>query len=240
MSAETASLGAEARGATGKGPSRAARRAGRVPAVLYGGADEPMSLSLDRRELVLAVEKGGFTSKLLDLQFGSDAQRVLPREVQVHPVTDVPIHVDFLRITADSKINVMVAVIFINEEESPGLKRGGVLNVVRHEVELICGAESIPERLTADLTGLDIGDGIHISSIALPEGVTPAISDRDFTVATVAAPTIHVDEEEEKEGEEGEEGVEGEEGAEGEVGAEGETKEAAAEGGESGGDKKKG
>lgn len=226
MSAQAASLNAETRNATGKGASRAARRAGRVPAILYGGTGEPLTLSLDRRELVLAVEKGGFTSKLFDLQFGSDAQRVLPREVQLHPVTDIPMHVDFLRISADSKINVMVAVIFINEEESPGLKRGGVLNVVRHEVELICGAESIPDSLTADLTGLDIGDGIHISSITLPDGVTPAITDRDFTVATIAAPTIHVEEEIEKEGEEGEEieGEEGEEVAEGETPAEDEAK----------------
>lgn len=238
MSAETASLNAETRSRTGKGASRAARRDGRVPAILYGGNDEPLTLSIDRRELVLAVDKGGFTSKLFDLHFGNGAQRVLPREIQIHPVTDVPIHVDFLRITADSEINVMVAVLFINEEESQGLKRGGVLNVVRHEVELVCRADSIPESLTADLTGLDIGDGIHISAIDLPDGVSPVIADRDFTIATVAAPTIHVDEDETKEGEEGEEGIEGEEGeegAEGDEGADGEK----AEGDKGDADKKK-
>ena len=154
-------------------------------------------------------------NRLLNLKLEDKSQRVLPREVQFHVVTDAPIHVDFLRLGEDAELNIMVPVIFLNEEESEGLRRGGVLNVVRHEIEVMCRADAIPESIEVDLTGLDIGDSIHISAVALPDGVAPTITDRDFTIATIAAPSLRPeDEEEEEEGEEGEEGelLEGEEG----------------------------
>ncbi len=226
MSAQTATLAASPRALGGKGTVRAARRAGKVPAVIYGGKEPPAPITLDRHDLVLEVSKGAFLSRLIDLDLDGASHRVLPRDVQLHPVSDAPLHVDFLRVTADTRTRVWISMIFTDEEESPGLKRGGVLNVVRHEVEFDCRADSIPESISTSLEGLDIGDGIHINSITLPDGVTPAITDRDFTVATIAAPTIHVEEEVEKEGEEGEEieGEEGEELAEGETPAEDEAK----------------
>ena len=196
-------LAAELREKPGRGAARAARRAGRVPAVVYGGKGEPINVSVDGRELGHEFEKGGFTNRLLDLKIDGESNRVLPREVQLHPVTDVLMHVDFLRLAEDSRIRIMVPASFVDDEESPGLKRGGVLNVVRHEIEFYCRADSIPEQIVISLAGLEIGEGIHISDIELPEGVTPAITDRDFTIATVAAPTIHI--EEEVEAEEGEE-----------------------------------
>ena len=242
MSDQRATLAAEARSSAGKGASRAARRAGRVPGMIYGGTEPPQPILVGRRELTLEYEKGAFSSRLIDLAIDGQNASVLPREIQAHPVTDAIIHVDFLRVTSETTINVMVTMIFTDEEESPGLKRGGVVNVVRHQVEFRCRADAIPDSISASLAGLDIGDGIHISDITLPDGVEPVISDRDFTVATVAAPTIHVEEEEEKpEGEEGEEG-EDEEGAEGEESAEGEEGAKSAEGDESkdkGGDKDK-
>ena len=218
MSDQRASLAAEVRTRAGKGAARAARRDGRVPGIVYGGTEPPQPISVNRRELVVEVEKGAFSSRLLDLSIDGQNASVLPREVQAHPVTDAPMHVDFMRVTGATQINVMVAMVFTDEEESPGLKRGGVLNVVRHQIEFLCRADAIPDEITASLAGLDIGDGIHISDITLPDGVQPVISDRDFTIATVAAPTIHVEEEDEKP-----EGVVGEmmaEGAEGEAAAE--------------------
>jgi len=196
-------LAAEVRAKPGRGSARAARRSGRVPAVVYGGEEAPINVSVNGRELAYEFDKGGFTNRLLDLKVDAETHRVLPREVQVHPVTDVLMHVDFLRLAAGSRIRIMVPTSFVDEEESPGLKRGGVLNVVRHEIEFFCRADSIPEQIVISLDGLEIGDGVHISDIALPEGVTPAIADRDFTIATVAAPTVHIEEEvEEVEGEE--------------------------------------
>ena len=213
---EIASLEAEAREQAGKGAARALRRNGRVPAVIYGDKKDPVTISLDRHSLHLELAKAGFYLRLYDIKVAGKDERVLPRDVQRHPVTSVPLHVDFLRISAGATISVNVGVVFINEEESPGLKRGGVLNVVRYEIELICPATAIPESITLDLTGLDIGDGIHISNVKLPPNVEPVISDRDFTIATIAAPTIQEEEVEEEEGEdiEGEEGeaIEGEEG----------------------------
>ncbi len=208
--ADIASMSAEARESRGKGAARATRRLGRVLGVVYGSDKQPISISLDGKELGMEYGRGGFFSRLYDLSIGKETVRVLPREVQVHPVSDAPLHVDFLRLTADTRVNVDVAVSFLNEEESPGLKRGGVLNVVRHTVELLCRADSIPEIIEIDLTGYEIGDSIHISVVELPEGVNPAISDRDFTIATVAAPTVIVEEEEAEEEEE--EALEGEEG----------------------------
>ncbi len=225
--ADIASLSAVARRGNGKGAARAVRRQGRVPGVVYGSDKDPVSVSLDGKELGVEYHRAGFFSRLYDLSIDGQAERVLPREVQIHPVTDVPLHIDFLRLTADSRVNVDVPVVFVNDEESPGLKRGGVLNVVRHTIELLCRADSIPEVIEFDLTGTEIGDSIHISAVTLPDGVNPAITDRDFTVATVASPTVVRDEaaeeaeaeDEELEGVEGEEAVEG---AEGEPRAEGE------------------
>ncbi len=198
----------EAREQAGKGVSRALRRDGRVPGIVYGEAKAPAMISIDRLFLTKAMHKGAFTSKLFELQLGTLKQKVLPREVQVHPLSEVPLHVDFLRVAEDAEIAVMVAVRFTDDELSDGLRHGGVLNIVRHEVELMCPATAIPEFIEISLAGFDVGDSLHISHVTLPEGVTPTIADRDFTIATIAAPTVHVEEEELEE----EEGVEGEEG----------------------------
>lgn len=224
--AEIGELGVEPREIGTKGAVRALRRSGRVPAVVYGLDVPPRAISLDRRVLELELHRGGFMNRLYNLKLEGKVQRVLPRDVQFHVVTDTPLHVDFLRLSEDAEINIMVPVTFVNEEESEGLRRGGLLNVVRHEIEVSCRADAIPESIECDLTGLDIGDSVHISAITLPDGVTPTITDRDFTVATIAAPTIYTEEEEAAE--EGEE-IEGEEGAEAEAEGEGE---AAAEAGD--------
>ncbi len=214
---EEAVLEVAPREVLGRGGARAARREGRVPAVVYGGSREPLSVTVDHRALDREFHKGGFTNRLISLTLSGETQRVLPREVQLHPVSDRILHVDFLRIEPHSQVRLSVPVVFEDEEESVGLRRGGVVNVVRHEIELVCRADSIPEHIVVSLRGLDIGDGVHRDDISWAEGVRPAIADRNFTIATVAAPTIHVEPEEEAaEGEE-EEGagvpVEGEEAA---------------------------
>lgn len=224
--AEISTIAAQRRERAGKGPARAARRAGRVPGVIYGSKKDPAMVTVDPRELDRELKTGAFLATIYDVQLDQDKERVLPRDVQFDPVTDRPIHVDFLRVSATSSVTVQVPVNFLNEEESPGLKRGGLLNVVRHEIEMTCRADAIPSSVDVDLTGLDIGDSVHISMISLPDGVAPTITDRDFTVATVAAPTV-VQEEEEAEAEEGaelEEGAEptAEEGTEGEDKSKGE------------------
>ncbi len=208
--AEINIIAAQRRERAGKGPARAARRAGRVPGVIYGSKKDPAMVTLDPRDLDRELRTGSFMATVYDVQVDQDKERVLPRDVQFDPVTDRPIHVDFLRVSATTSVTVQVPVNFLNEEESPGLKRGGLLNVVRREVEMICQADAIPSAIEVDLTGLDIGDSVHISMIALPDGVAPTIADRDFTVATIAAPTVAQEEEEAEEGEELEEGVEGE------------------------------
>ena len=191
----------------GKGGARALRREGRTPAIVYGGGGEPLSVSLDYNVMERELGRRGFFARLYDLRVNGDVIRVLPRDVQIDPITDAPLHIDFIRYVAGAMLAVSVEVRFEGHEECEGLKRGGVLNIVRHEVELMCPLEAIPEFLVADISECEIGDSIHISHIKLPEGVTPTISDRDFTVATLAAPTVIVEEEAE-EGEEGEE-VEG-------------------------------
>jgi large subunit ribosomal protein L25 len=220
-------INAETRELTGKGPARRMRAEGRMPAIIYGGKGEPVGVSMSIRDLNKELRRSGFFTRLYDLKVNDETMRVLPRDVQLHPVTDVPMHADFLRFVKGAKIAVFVAVRFEGQEECEGLKRGGVINVVRHEIELICPVESIPEGLVADIASMNIGDSVHISDIELPEGVTPTITDRDFTVATIAAPTVHVEEVEE-EGEEGEEG----EGMEGE-GTEGESEDSAENSGDS-------
>ena len=220
-------LPAEARDRAGKGASRALRRDGRVPAVVYGEKKEPLSIHVEEKLLTKMLHTGHFMNSVVMIDFKGKAHRTLPKAVDFHPVSSRPIHVDFLRIGEHTKVTVAVPVRFDNEEESPGLKRGGVLNVVQHELELVCDAAHIPNEIHIALDGLEIGDSIHISDVTLPEGVTPANKDEDFTVATIVAPSAMKAEEEEA-APEGEVPTleEGEEGAEGEGGE-------AAEGGES-------
>jgi len=182
-------LKVESREEMGKGAARAIRRAGRVPGVVYGNKQETDLISLDPAELKRNLHKTGFFATLFDLKMGNKTVRVLPKDVQLHPVTDIPLHADFMRISKNSKIHVNVPVQFINETQSPGIKRGGVLNIVLHQIELICSPENIPNVITIDLSGLEIGDSIHISKIKLDKNVIPAIADRDFTIATIAAPS---------------------------------------------------
>ncbi|MDP4796704.1 MAG: 50S ribosomal protein L25/general stress protein Ctc [Rhodospirillales bacterium] len=195
-------LKAELRERAGKGAARAVRRAGRVPGVIYGNKLEPVLISLDPVDLHKEYHKPGFFAHVYEVAVGDETYKVLARDLQTHPVKDHPIHVDFMRFSAKTRLAIEVVVEFINEEKCPGLIEGGVLNVVRHEVELICSPDNIPESLIADLSGLDIGDSIHISAISLPEGVEPTITDRDFTIATIAAPTVFT--ESADDGEEGE------------------------------------
>jgi large subunit ribosomal protein L25 len=222
---EQLTLPAETRDRAGKGASRALRRDGRVPAVVYGDKKEPLSVHVEEKLLAKMLSTGHFMNSVVMVEVGGKANRTLPKAVDFHPVSSRPIHVDFLRIGEHSKVNVNIPVRFDNEEESPGLKRGGVLNVVQHEIELICDASEIPDELHIDLTGLDIGDSIHISQVILPKGAKAAIDDRDFTVATVVAPSAMKAEEDEA-APEGEVPTVGEEEGEAEGG------EAPAEGGE--------
>ena len=187
--AEAIAIAAEARDRAGKGAARSARRAGKIPSVIYGDAKPPVLINLDRLEINRLIKDPAFTTHLYDVVVGDAHHRVLARDVQLDPVTDDVLHVDFLRVGMATTISMGVPVQFINERASPGLKRGGVLNVVRYEIELVCRADSIPDQIVVDLTGSDIGDSIHISSVTLPEGTQPAITDRDFTVATIAAPS---------------------------------------------------
>lgn len=239
---EVATISAEARERVGKSGTRSLRRGGRVPAVIYGGEGQAVHISVDLREISHEIHRPGFFSRIYDVKLNGESQRVLPRDVQFHPVTDQPLHVDFLRYVAGQRIRVNISVSFADHELSPGLKRGGVLNIVRHEIEFFCPAEAIPEEIPISLSDLEIGDSVHIKDIALPEGVSPTITDRDFTIATIAAPTVKKEEDRlaaeeaaaaalaaELEGEEGEEAeaeAEGEaEGkAEGEAPKEGEQK----------------
>jgi len=181
-------LAAEARDRAGKGASRAVRREGRVPAVIYGNKEAALSIHVEEKLLTKMLHTGHFMNSVVEITVDGKTHRTLPRDVQFHPVNDRPIHVDFLRVSADSLITVNVPVRFENEAASPGLKRGGVLNIVRHEIEMKCPADAIPDDIVVDVTGFDVGDSIHISSVQLPKGVKPVI-DRDFTIATIAAPS---------------------------------------------------
>jgi len=219
--ADMTAFAAEPRERAGKGAARATRREGRVPGVIYGNKENPILISVDPVELSKQLNTPGFFARVYEVSVGDQAHRVLARDLQLDPVSDKPIHIDFMRFSASTRLNIDVQVMFENEEECPGLRVGGVLNVVRHTIELRCRPDSIPESLSADLTGLEIGDSIHISAIDLPGDVELTITDRDFTVATIAAPTIVEEVEDEVEGEEGEEGLEGGEGAEGGEAADG-------------------
>jgi len=186
---EQLTLPAEARERAGKGASRALRREGRVPAVIYGEKKEPLSVHVEEKLLTKMMSNGHFMNSVVMVEVGGKPNRTLPKDVQFHPVTSRPIHVDFVRIGEHAQVHVNVPVRFVDDEQAPGLKRGGVLNVVRHELELVCDAAKIPGEITISLAGLDIGDAVHISSVTLPEGSKSAIEDRDFTVATVVAPS---------------------------------------------------
>ncbi|MEP5939040.1 MAG: 50S ribosomal protein L25/general stress protein Ctc [Erythrobacter sp.] len=197
-------LPAELRERAGKGASRALRREGRVPAVIYGGKEEPTTIHLEEKEVVRQLMLGHFMNSIVMIDIGGDSVRTLPKDVSFHPVTDRPTHIDFLRLAKDAKIEVAIPVLFINEEESPGLKKGGVLNVVRHELDLVCESDKIPDGIEIDVTGKEVGDSIHISEIVLPAGSESAITDRDFTIATLVAPSALKKSETEGEDEEGE------------------------------------
>jgi|TARA_R110002124_G_scaffold9429_2_gene48184 large subunit ribosomal protein L25 len=218
MSGNT-TMTAEPRDRAGKGAARATRRSGRVPAVIYGDHKDPILVSVEPVELMRHLHKPGFFSMLMDLNVAGDHHRVLPRDVQFHPVTDAPLHVDFMRIGKGTRITVMIPVQVEDEDKCKGIKRGGVLNQVRHEVEVRCDPENIPDMIVLSLEGLDIGDALRISDAGLPDDVKPTITDRDFVLVTIAAPTVVKDEaaeaqaEAEAEAEEGEEG-EDEEGGE--------------------------
>jgi large subunit ribosomal protein L25 len=190
-------LPAEARDRAGKGASRHLRREGRVPAVVYGEKKEALSIHVEEKLLTKMLHTGHFMNSVVMIDVGGKATRTLPKAVDFHPVTSRPIHVDFLRISEHTKVHVNVPVRFDNEEASPGLKRGGVLNVVVHELEIACDAASIPSEIHIALDGLEIGDSIHISNVKLPDGVQPVNQDEDFTVATIVAPSAMKSEEEE-------------------------------------------
>ena len=182
-------LTAETRERAGKGASRALRREGRVPAVIYGGKEEPLTIHVEEKLLNKQLATGHFMNSVVEISVDGKAVRTLPKDVAFHPVTDRPLHVDFLRLSKDSTVHVEVPVKFTNEDASPGLKRGGVLNIVRHELELVCDANNIPDDILIDVTGFDVGDSIHISHVTLPAGSKSAITDRDFTIATIIAPS---------------------------------------------------
>jgi large subunit ribosomal protein L25 len=182
-------LQAVARDRAGKGAARAVRRQGRVPAVIYGAGEAARPIALDANQAKQLIFAGHFLTTVFEIEVDGTKTRAIPRDYQLDPVKDFPIHVDFLRLAEGQKIRVEVPVHFINQEASPGLKRGGTLNIVRHTIELLVPADAIPEFIEADLTGFNIGDSLHISAIKLPEGARPTIAERDFTVATIVAPS---------------------------------------------------
>jgi large subunit ribosomal protein L25 len=184
---EVHTISANKRDRAGKGAARATRREGHVPGVIYGNKQSPLLIALDPREIDREIHKKGFYTTLFDLKVGSDAHRVLARDIQFDPVTDRVLHADFMRVTDATRVRVHVPVAFTNEGLSPGIKRGGVLNVVRHDIEMYCSAGNIPQAITVDVAELDIGDSVHISMVKLPQGTRPVITDRDFTVASVCA-----------------------------------------------------
>jgi large subunit ribosomal protein L25 len=186
---DTLHLPAETRERAGKGASRALRREGRTPAVIYGGNEAPQAIHVEEKLLRRQLGTGHFFNSVVEIELGGAKLRTLPKDVAFHPVSDRPLHVDFLRLSADAKVHVAVPVIFANEDKSPGLKRGAVLNIVRHELELVCEADKIPDDVVIDVTGFDVGDSIHISHVTLPAGSASAITDRDFTIATIVAPS---------------------------------------------------
>ena len=234
------SIEATARNTNTKGQVRVLRQKGKVPGIIYGGIEKNQTISLSTKEVKSLIDQENFLSNIISLKIDGKSMNVLPRDVAFDPISDVPIHVDFLRIVKDAKIILEIPVKFINNETCPGLKRGGVLNIVRRKVELKCPTENIPTELVVDLEGLEIGTSIKISSINLPENVKPTIQGRDFVIATVAAPTIFKEPEKPAEGESAEaaEGAEGTEGTE--ATATEKSEEKATEGGKAGDKSKEG
>jgi large subunit ribosomal protein L25 len=186
---DTLTLPAETRDRAGKGASRVLRRSGRVPAVVYGGNEEPLIVHVEEKLLVRQLGTGHFFNSIVEIEVGGNTLRTLPKDVAFHPVNDRPLHVDFLRLSKNSKVHVNVPVVFINEDKSPGLKKGAVLNIVHHDLDLICEADKIPDEISIDVTGLEIGDSIHIDNISLPAGTENGSHERDLTIATIVAPS---------------------------------------------------
>ncbi|UYY78954.1 50S ribosomal protein L25/general stress protein Ctc [Sphingomonas sp. R1] len=182
---DTLTLSAETRDRAGKGASRALRREGRVPAVIYGNKQDPASIHVNERELQKLLNTGHFFNSVIMV----NGERTLAKDVAFDVVTERPLHVDFLRISEHATVTVEVPIVFVDEDEAPGLKRGGVLNIVRHELELVVDAAEIPDQIEISVKGLEVGDSLHISAVTLPKGATPSITDRDFTIATVVAPS---------------------------------------------------
>lgn len=197
-------MSVEARPGVGKGAARAARRAGMVPGVIYGDKKEPVTIQMKGNELLKTLNSGGFYQTIFDIDVAGDQHRVIPKDVQKNKLNGLPIHVDFMRLTKGAKIVLEIPVTFLNEETCIGLKAGGTLNVVRYAVELSVQPDNIPESIEIDLADFDVGDSVHISAAAMPEGAEPTITDRDFTVATIIAPGGASEEEEEAEAAEGE------------------------------------
>ncbi|UAB77111.1 50S ribosomal protein L25/general stress protein Ctc [Erythrobacter sp. SCSIO 43205] len=198
-------LPAERRERAGKGASRALRREGRVPAVIYGGKEEPEMIHVEEKELVRLLMTGHFMNSIVQVEVGGQTVRTLPKDVALHPVTDRPTHADFYRLSKDAKVDVSIPVVFVDEKDAPGLTKGGVLNIVRHELELVCDADKIPGEIEISVAGKDVGDSIHISDVKLPAGSESAITDRDFTIATLVAPSALKQAEGDTTGEEGDE-----------------------------------
>ena len=212
MANETPVLKAEPRELGSKGAVRSLRNKGFVPAVIYGDKKAPVPITLSYKEVTKEYHTGHFLSTLYQIEVDGKAERVIPRDIQLDPVRDFVLHVDFLRLGRNAKVAVNISVVFLNEDDSPGLREGGVLNIVRHEVELLCPASHIPESIEIDLTGKEMGDSIHISEVTLPDDVEPTITDRDFTIATIAAPAaVRSEEDEEAEAEAAEAEADGEE-----------------------------
>lgn len=195
---------ATARPRVGKGAARATRREGSVPAVIYGDKKAPEPIALNFNELTRHLRRGHFMASVFDIKVDGRSVRALPRDVQLDPVKDLPMHVDFQRVAGDGRIRLSVPVELINEDQSPGMRRGGVLNMVRHDVEVFCPADQIPTSIEVDLAGAEIGSSIHISAVKLPQGVEPTITDRDFTIVTVAGSAAARSDAEDEEGGEAE------------------------------------
>jgi large subunit ribosomal protein L25 len=189
MMSDLLTLSADARDRAGKGASRDLRRNNRIPAVIYGNNEAPTGIHIEEKMLMKALMTGHFMNSVVMIETGGKNVRTIPKDVQFHPVSDRPLHVDFLRISEHAEIHVNVPVHFVDEDLSPGIKRGAVLNIVRHDLELICDAALIPDDIQVSLKGLDVGDSIHISAVTLPAGAKSAITDRDFTIATIVAPS---------------------------------------------------
>ena len=203
------------RESTSSGSNNKLRSEGLIPAILYGGKDANLNISIQKKEIKNLINSDTFLSKVLELEINGKKEKVIPRDVAFNVVSEEPIHIDFMRIVSGKKIILEIPVKFINHPDSPGLKRGGVLNIVRRKIELKCPAENIPNEIVIDLTGTDIGTSIKISSVKLNENIVPTISDRDFVIATVASPTVIKEPEKPAEGDAAAEGAEGEAPAEG-------------------------